>query len=272
MPKALRLVIVFALILLGCALFWQWLSAQGLLSAERLAQLVTTVKEWRREPWLLPAVMLAYSLALLVMFPLTILVVVTGMLFGPWWGLLYATAGTLASSIASYWVGHHLGREAVLHHGGHRLNKLSRYFALRGVRTMALINLLPLAPFTLTNLLAGAFHLRFRDYLLGSTIGIVPGLAAVTLLGSQLGALITARAPGEMLWALAGLALAIGALLLVRRLITKWQRRRAVPALLRKDEAQESQARKKTGCAEERQLPRGRDDRGGLAPGSDPDH
>lgn len=112
---------------------------------------------------------------------------------------------------------------------------------------MALINLLPLAPFTLTNLLAGAFHLRFRDYLLGSTIGIVPGLAAVTLLGSQLGALIAARDPAELFWALAGLALAMGALLLVRRLITEWQRRRAVPALLRKEDARKESIRTNDG-------------------------
>lgn len=243
MPKALRLVIVSALILVGCALFWQWLSMQGLLSAERLNQIFKTLSDWRREPWMLPAVMLAYSLALLVMFPLTVLVVVTGMLFGPWWGLFYATSGTLASSVASYWVGRHLGREALLQHGGRRLHKLSRYFALRGVRTMALINLLPLAPFTLTNLLAGAFHLRFRDYLLGSTIGIVPGLAAVTLLGSQLGALLTAREPAELAWATAGLALAVGALLLVRRLVTDWQRRRAVPALLRENQPREPRVR-----------------------------
>lgn len=239
MPKALRTVLVIALILLGCAFFWQWLSMQGMLSAERLTQIIKDLMEWRRAPWMLPAVILTYSLALLVMFPLTVLVVVTGMLFGPWWGLFYATAGTLASSVASYWAGRHLGREALLKHGGRRLNKLSRYFAQRGVRTMALINLLPLAPFTLTNLLAGAFRLRFRDYLLGSTIGIVPGLAAVTLLGSQLGALVVAREPGEILWALAGLALAIGALLLVRRLLTEWQRRRAMPALLRAKKAHE---------------------------------
>lgn len=246
MPKALRLVIVFVLILLGCALFWQWLSMQGLLGAERLTQVIKTVMDWRQAPWMLPAVILTYSFALLVMFPLTVLVVATGMLFGPWWGLLYATAGTLASSVVSYWVGRRLGREAILQHGGRRLNKLSRYFALRGVRTMVFINLLPLAPFTLTNLLAGAFHLRFRDYLLGSTIGIVPGLAAVVLLGSQLSALLFAREPAELIWALTGLALAIGALLLVRRLVTEWQRRRAVPALLREegrsDPAQKKQA------------------------------
>ncbi|MDZ7809559.1 MAG: hypothetical protein U5L11_04595 [Arhodomonas sp.] len=38
---------------------------------------------------------------------------------------------------------------------------------------MIVVSLLPLAPFTVTNLVAGAFHLRFRDYMLGTLIGIL---------------------------------------------------------------------------------------------------
>jgi hypothetical protein len=62
-------------------------------------------------------------------------------------------------------------------------------------------------------MMAGAFHLRFRDYMLGSLLGILPGLAAVTLLGSQLGELISAENHEELLWSLGGLALGIGLLI-----------------------------------------------------------
>lgn len=235
MPRPLKSVVFLLLALLLCALLWQWLSAQGLLTAERLRGWVHTLADQRQSVWMLPAVLATYSLALLVMFPLTILVITTGLLFGPWWGLAYATAGTLSSSVASYWVGRRLGREALLRYGGRRFNRLSRYLARRGVRTMTLVNLLPLAPFTLTNMLAGAFHLRFRDYLLGSALGIIPGLAAVTLLGSQLGALLTAGDPSELLWAATGLVLVIAALLLIRRFITRRQRERALPAMMRNE-------------------------------------
>lgn len=137
-----------------------------------------------------------------------LLVVVTGLLFGPLWGLAYATLGTLTSSVVSYWVGHWLGREALMRYGGRHLRGLSGYLSQRGIRTMTVINLLPLAPFTLTNMLAGAFHLKFRDYMIGSTLGIVPGLAAVILLGSQLGAAFTAASAKELI--LAGVGLTIG--------------------------------------------------------------
>lgn len=176
---------------------------------------------------MLPAVVITYVIALLLVFPLTVLVVATGLLLGPVWGFFYAIAGSLASAAASYWIGHRLGREALLNYGGERLNKVARHLAERGVRTMFVISLLPLAPFTLTNMLAGAFHLRFRDYFLGSVLGLVPGLAIVTLMGSQLGTLVTAADRDDILWSLAGLAAGIGALLLLRHLAAMRQRRKA---------------------------------------------
>ncbi|MGS2742897.1 TVP38/TMEM64 family protein [Halomonas sp. LS-001] len=213
MSRSLWVVLGLLVALVVMAMFWQWLSMQDVLTVNTLKQWLSESPEWRNSPWIIPAIMAGYVLGLLVMFPLTILVAVTGLVFGPLWGFLFATAGTLASSVVSYWVGRRLGREALMNYGGRHLKGMSRYLAHRGIRTMTVINLLPLAPFTLTNMMAGAFHLRFRDYMLGSTLGIVPGLAAVTLLGSQLGALIAADGHKELLWSLFGLA--IGGVLLV---------------------------------------------------------
>jgi uncharacterized membrane protein YdjX (TVP38/TMEM64 family) len=202
--------LLVAVVLLG--VMWHLLQRYDLLTQARLSELIDTIRQWRNAPWMFAAVMAVYAGALLVMFPLSLLVVVTGLLFGPAWGLAYATLGTLTSSVLSYWVGHWLGREALMHYGGRHLRGLSGYLSKRGIRTMTVINLLPLAPFTLTNMLAGAFHLKFRDYMIGSTLGIVPGLAAVILLGSQLGALFTAASTKELVLAGAGLAAGVGLL------------------------------------------------------------
>lgn len=194
--------------LLALAIMWRCLQQTGLLTQAHLTALVDLISQWQTAPWMFAAVIAVYTGTLLVLFPLSLLVVVTGLLFGPVWGLAYATLGTLSSSVVSYWVGHWLGREALMRYGGRHLRGLSGYLSERGIRTMVVINLLPLAPFTLTNMLAGAFHLKFRDYMIGSTLGIVPGLAAVILLGSQLGALFTAASPQE--WIIAGLGLVAG--------------------------------------------------------------
>lgn len=204
---AIALSVLAVLLVLGG--LWQWLTVNDLVTVDNIRAWVASSPQWRNSPWAFVWVMGVYVAALLVMFPLSILVAVTGLMFGPVWGFVYASLGTLASSVVSYGVGHRLGREALINYGGKHMNGLSRYLSRRGIRAMTVINLLPLAPFTLTNMMAGAFHIKFRDYMIGSTLGIVPGLAAVTLLGSQLGALATASDRRDVLLALAGLGIGL---------------------------------------------------------------
>nr|WP_299245961.1 TVP38/TMEM64 family protein [uncultured Halomonas sp.] len=224
MSRQLIVVITVVVLLASLGLLWQWLAMHDVLSAERLYGFIDYASAWRDSPLAVLVVTGVYVLASLVMFPLSILVAVTGLLFGPWWGFGYSLAGSLATSVVTFWLGHRLGRDALLRYGGQRLNKVARLLAGRGVRTMTLINLLPLAPFTLTNMLAGAFHLKFRDYMLGSLIGIIPGLIGVSLLGSQLGSLFTAENRSELLYALGGIVLAVIVLTGLKRYSTRKQR------------------------------------------------
>lgn len=217
MPRHLTVVAAALAALAALGLLWQWLASQDLLGVDTLMAMARDSLAWKDEPWAVLVVMGLYAAASLVMFPLSLMVALTGLIFGPWWGFGYALAGTLSASMLDWWVGRRIGREALMRHGGKHLKGLSRYLAGRGIRTMVLVNLLPLAPFTLTNMMAGAFRLRFRDYMIGSTLGIVPGLAAVTLLGSQLGELATARSYREIALATLGLLAGIGMLWLLKR-------------------------------------------------------
>tara|TARA_R110000850_G_scaffold260612_1_gene387918 strand:- start:166 stop:846 length:681 start_codon:yes stop_codon:yes gene_type:complete len=216
MGRSITIVLSVLTLLLALGGLWQWLTVNDMVTVNSIRAWVAAAPQWRDSSWAFALVTGVYVIALLVMFPLSILVAVTGLIFGPVWGFVYATLGTLASSVVSYAVGHRLGREVLMNYGGKHMNGLSRYLSRRGIRAMTVINLLPLAPFTLTNMMAGAFHIKFRDYMIGSTLGIVPGLAAVTLLGSQLGALATASDPRDILLALAGLGIGILLLFILR--------------------------------------------------------
>jgi uncharacterized membrane protein YdjX (TVP38/TMEM64 family) len=48
------------------------------------------------------------------------------------------------------------------------------------------VRLVPVAPFTLVNLVAGALKISLSDYLIGTALGLAPGLLAMSLLGDQL--------------------------------------------------------------------------------------
>lgn len=224
MSRSLGIVIILAVSLVSLGLLWQWLAMSDALTPGHLLQYTLA---WRNSPWAIVVVMAIYAGASLVVFPMSILGMATGLVFGPLWGFVYAMAGTLLVSVITYWIGRRLGREALLSHGGRRLNGLARRLAGRGIRTMAVINLLPLAPFTLTNMLAGAFHLRFRDYLAGSLVGIVPWVMGLTLLSSQVRELLTAENRTELLVSLGGIALGLLILLGLKRYATHRQRQRS---------------------------------------------
>ncbi|WP_028671007.1 TVP38/TMEM64 family protein [Saccharospirillum impatiens] len=207
MPRTLIRLVALVALLIVLAIMWRYLASTGVLTAEQLEHWIGRLETVRSSPWGLPAAMVVYVVALLLAFPLTLLVVLTGLLFGPWWGLLYASLGTLSSSGVTFWLGHLLGQAPLERHSGKHLKALSGYMSERGVRAMILINLLPLAPFTFTNLMAGAFNMPFGRYMVGSAIGIIPGLAFVTVLGGQASRMLQAENNQDLFFAIAVLVI-----------------------------------------------------------------
>jgi uncharacterized membrane protein YdjX (TVP38/TMEM64 family) len=202
MPRTLIRLATLLILLILMALLWRYLNSTGVLTPERLESWIVRLDTVKSSPWAAPGIAAVYIIALLLAFPLTLLVVLTALLFGSWWGLLYATLGTLSSSAVTFWVGHFVGRQAMERHGGRHLRALSGFMGKRGIRSMMVINLLPLAPFTFTNLMAGAFSMPFLRYMLGSAIGIIPGLAFVTILGGQANNIMQADNSRDVLWAI----------------------------------------------------------------------
>ncbi|MEZ5831248.1 MAG: VTT domain-containing protein [Dongiaceae bacterium] len=160
--------------------------------------------------WAAAVVIVLFVLAGLIMFPLTVLIATTAAVFGAWPGALFAGAGALASALTTYAIGRWLGPRGLRQFFGPRLNLITRSFERKGIPTVTLVRLVPVAPFSIVNLAAGAICIPAFDYLLGTAIGLAPGLAVMSLLGDEAIALI--REPTlEGVATLAGLlAAAIG--------------------------------------------------------------
>jgi phosphatidylserine/phosphatidylglycerophosphate/cardiolipin synthase-like enzyme/uncharacterized membrane protein YdjX (TVP38/TMEM64 family) len=136
-------------------------------------------------PWAAAAVILLFVLAGLVMFPVMVLIAATAAAFGAWPGMLYAGAGALASALVTYAIGRWFGPRGLRQFFGPRLNLITRSFAHKGIPTVTLVRLVPIAPFSVVNLAAGAIAIPAVDYILGTAIGLAPGLAIMSLLGDQ---------------------------------------------------------------------------------------
>ncbi len=126
-----------------------------------------------------------YAFLVLVPTPASVLTILGGALFGVWWGALLACAGALLGALGGFAIGRRLGRSAVdrLLHG--RLQQADQVLAHHGLVAVLAVRLLPLFPFTPLNYAAGLLGVRGRDYVLGTVVGIVPGVLAYAAVGAS---------------------------------------------------------------------------------------
>jgi uncharacterized membrane protein YdjX (TVP38/TMEM64 family) len=167
-------------------------------------------------------VIAAYLLGGLVVFPVTVLIAVTGMVFAPLPAFGYALVGSLLSASLTYFIGRQAGTQPLRNLLGTRVNRVSRALARRGVLSVAALRMLPIAPFTFVNLAAGAIQVKFFDYIAGTALGLTPGILVITLLGNQLGRVLSDPKPMELLlfglFIVAWLATSLGLQALATRL------------------------------------------------------
>jgi uncharacterized membrane protein YdjX (TVP38/TMEM64 family) len=120
------------------------------------------------------------------MIPITLLIGVTAMVFAPAWGALYALSGCLLNAWVTYLIGSGLGKQTIRKLAGQRLNRLSRQMAKQGILTVAIIRNIPVAPFTIVNMIAGASHIKLKDFMIGTALGMLPGILAITIFADRL--------------------------------------------------------------------------------------
>lgn len=216
--RPVLLVLGGLLAVLGIALAWRYTALSDVLTADNIRTVLRTA---RGEPWAVVVVCLVFVLAGILVFPLNVLLLTTAAVFGPWLGIAYSAAGALASGTTLFWIGRALGRGALERVAGPRVRKVLEGVRKRGLVTVVTFRLLPIAPFTLVNLAAGAGGIRFVDFLAGSAIGLAPGLILLSIMGDRILRILsdpTAGDIGILLLCVAGLiGLAIGAQTLLSR-------------------------------------------------------
>lgn len=187
--------VIVSLLLIGLALAWRYTPMRDYLNLPALIGLAQRLRELPATPLL---VVLAYVIGGLLMVPVTLLIAATGIVFGFMPGALYALAGSVASAGAGYALGAVLGRDVVRRLLGARINRLSRGVARRGIIAMIVLRSLPLAPFSVVNVVSGASHIRLRDYLLGTALGMLPGVLLTTAFAHNLAMAIRRPSPDTL--------------------------------------------------------------------------
>jgi uncharacterized membrane protein YdjX (TVP38/TMEM64 family) len=212
---------------LGLAALWRWTPLSDWLDIERLSAAAQWIKDSRFTPVL---VLLAFIIGGLAVIPVTLLIIATVSVFGPWWGAGYALVGAELAALSAFAVGHLLGRDAVSRLAGSRVNRVSKLLSSRGVLTIITLRIVPVAPFTVINVIAGVSDIRLRDFAIGNFIGMIPGVISIAFLADRI--IASLREPGatSIIVLIAVIVALVLGLVSLRRWLRRKQARRAQQA------------------------------------------
>ncbi len=164
------------------------------------------------------ATLVAVYLLSLLLVPIIPLIVAAGWLYGPAAAVLSLTAAT-ASAATAFTVARAMGRKAAAQAllERPRARALADLAAEGGVMTVALVRLSPLLPFTPSNAVMGLTPMRLRDVVVGSAVGMAPGIVLYSWAGSLLPSVEAIERGeaihGNVVWGLLAVALAAVAIL-----------------------------------------------------------
>ena len=133
---------------------------------------------------LAPVVFMALQVAASLLFvPRTVLGIAAGLLFGFWWGLVWAILGAAAGAAAGFAFVRWMGAAGTLDTSP-GVGRLVQRAERGGWRAVAIVRLTPL-PHSVANTALALTNLGWRDYLLGSSIGMLPMTAAQVSIGAS---------------------------------------------------------------------------------------
>src|SRR5690349_102831 len=182
-----RLAAIMAGVLALFAL-WRFTPLAGLVSAKAA---ITWAKEFGSRAWAPLAVMLAYVPASFLMVPRPVITLAGVIAFGPLLAFACAIAGVVLAAGTNYYAGLRMRRDTVRRLAGDRLDRMIGVLRRHGLLAMTLLRLVPLAPFAIEGIVAGAVRLKLWHLLAGTAIGMLPGALATTLFGEQIEAAFT---------------------------------------------------------------------------------
>ena len=184
-----------------------------LLPPERIRESLTALGAWA------PVVyMTMFAVLPAFFFPVAVLALAGGLVFGLWQGALYTFIGAVVNCSVMFWMARHWGRERIRALIETRLDpqwqqRLSKLEGREGFVLLIVLRLIPAVPYNLINYAFGLTGMRYPAYILGSALGIIPGTFAFINIGDKS---MDVTSPG--FWIAIGL---LGLLLVVTALLGK---------------------------------------------------
>lgn len=203
---------LFALALLVTALWLRWPES----SRPTLVGLLGAAEHWRSAPFAPLLALAGFAFGGLIVFPVNLLTAATILVFGPLAGGVYALLGCVLSAALVYEIGHRLPARVFARVAGARGERLRQRAIGHGVLAVALLRIVPVAPYSVVGYVAGAARIHRGDYLAGTALGMAPGVVLYALFVDRARAVLLDPHPLAWLALVAAIGLIVTAALVAR--------------------------------------------------------
>ena len=214
---------------------WRWLLAAGIVSAlltlviaivvgarsfawSDLPAFVERMSAWRGSPLAMVAMIGCFIVGGLVVFPVNLLIATSIVVFGPGAGGAIAFAGSLASAGVLHQIGMAFPEHVFSRFAGRHAEQLRERVARHGLIAVAIVRLLPIAPYSIVSLAAGIAGIGRVPYFVGTAIGMLPGVVLYALFADRARKVIADPRPLSWAMLLFALLLIVAVALLLRHL------------------------------------------------------
>lgn len=146
------------------------------------------LRDWATSvgPWFPLVFFLAHVMVTILPFPRTAFTLAAGLLFGPALGVLIAVTASALSALLALLAVRALGWQLTSLVSHPALESVDARLRARGWAAVLSLRLIPVVPFSVLNYAAGASSVKVLPYLLATLVGLLPGTAAVVVLGDAL--------------------------------------------------------------------------------------
>jgi uncharacterized membrane protein YdjX (TVP38/TMEM64 family) len=136
------------------------------------------------------ALIVAYVLrSVILVIPVSVLALTGGLAFGTWQGWLIIHVGAVLGSSFAFVMARYFGREMIESSSWYQKKRISQFdekVATNGFKFTIIARLIPLFQYDALNFSSGLSKMKFKDYFLGTLIGMAPHNLIGAMLGSEI--------------------------------------------------------------------------------------
>lgn len=126
-----------------------------------------------------------FTIVPLTLFPDALLAIAGGLIFGLYEGSLYIMIGALCGATLSFFIARYYSVWIKTKLQNKKFLNIDQAVKKNGFLIIFLLRLIPLVPFDIISYSAGLCSIRYKDFILATFFGIIPGVFVYANIGAQ---------------------------------------------------------------------------------------